>query len=295
MRSLGLLPLFFCALCAQAAELPRLSALQSPQIDAAIQDAVRGKSKMSARIEAVSALFLGTPYVLGALGEGTYGQFDRDPLIRFDAVDCTTFVETVMALALADGLSQGAKMLNRIRYKNGNIRYVQRRHFTEADWIPGNIAEGFLRDVTRELSGGAARTARKLVKKEAWYARKTASDLSGLSESEKQAQLKRLQSLGRGLPDEEAELPYLPIENLAEALPRIPSGTIASLVREDQPDMPTMVSHQLFIIDGPDGKVVRHAAAKRGVEDVPALEYFQRYADSKWKLLGLNLVEVVAR
>jgi hypothetical protein len=37
---------------------------------------------------------------------------------------------------------------------------------------------------------------------------------------------------------------------------------------------------------------VRHAAFGKEVEDVPALEYFYRYFNSSWPLLGLNLQEI---
>ena len=39
--------------------------------------------------------FLGAPYMNSPLGEDVAP--DSDPLIRFDAFDCTTFVETVLA------------------------------------------------------------------------------------------------------------------------------------------------------------------------------------------------------
>ena len=39
--------------------------------------------------------FLGVPYQESPLGEGVLP--DADPVIRFDAFDCVTFVETVLA------------------------------------------------------------------------------------------------------------------------------------------------------------------------------------------------------
>ena len=73
--------------------------------------------------------FLGAKYMQSPLGEGV--QPDADPLIRFDAFDCMTFVETV----LANG-DQG--QLNQIRYKNGEIGFLKRNHFIESDWLHNN-------------------------------------------------------------------------------------------------------------------------------------------------------------
>ena len=73
--------------------------------------------------------FLGARYISSPLGEGVAP--DDDPLIRYDAFDCTTFVETV----LADG---DLKKLNKIRYKNGEIDFLNRNHFIESDWLMNN-------------------------------------------------------------------------------------------------------------------------------------------------------------
>ena len=77
----------------------------------------------------IGAQYLGARYLNDPLGEGIAP--DPDPLIRTDAFDCTTFVET--SLAAGD---VGA--LTKIRYKNGDVDFVNRNHFIESDWIPNN-------------------------------------------------------------------------------------------------------------------------------------------------------------
>ena len=73
--------------------------------------------------------FLGTRYINSPLGEGCAP--DSDPLIRFDAFDCTTFVETVIA-------NGDIETLNQIRYKDGQIGFLNRNHFIESDWLVNN-------------------------------------------------------------------------------------------------------------------------------------------------------------
>lgn len=74
--------------------------------------------------EYVGALYLSDP-----LGEEM--SPDTDPLIRTDAFDCVTFVET----ALAGG---NVSKLTKIRYKDGNVGFVNRNHFIETDWLNNN-------------------------------------------------------------------------------------------------------------------------------------------------------------
>jgi N-acetylmuramoyl-L-alanine amidase-like len=281
---------------ARAAAPVRFRGMNPRELNAALQDIDARSPGLQGRIEAVSAAFLGTPYVLGPLGEGPQGRFDRDPLISFDALDCTTFVEETMALSLSPDLASAKDLLRRIRYKDGRIAYASRNHFTSADWVPNNVAAGFLRDVTRDVAGADVQIASKTISKRTWYAGKTLADLQGLDSltpAERSARLREFRALGAAMPDETVSLPYLPIALLPKYASRIPSGTIANLVREDQPDKPVLVSHQLLIIDEGGAPYVREAAWKDEVKDIPLLDYFKIYDGSKWPLLGLNLNEIL--
>jgi hypothetical protein len=241
------------------------------------------------RVEAVSELFLGVPSKNGPLGEGPEGEFDRDPLIRFDAFDCTTFVETVMALSLDSDLGSATRTLQKIRYKDGQIGYPTRNHFTELDWLPNNVRAGYLHDITSDVAGRNAVKISKTISKREWYLRKSLVSLEGgFTEEEKQRLVPKLQHLGEQFPDERATLTVLPVEALPLALADIPSGTIANLVHADQTDKETIVSHQVFLIKKSDGWYVRHAAFGKAVEDDP-IDILNRYKDSSWRLIGLNL------
>ncbi|MCL1785926.1 MAG: DUF1460 domain-containing protein, partial [Alphaproteobacteria bacterium] len=54
-------------------------------------------SEYAENLGSISAGFIGKRYAADPLGEGT--GFDSDPVIREDAFDCVTFVETVMAMS----------------------------------------------------------------------------------------------------------------------------------------------------------------------------------------------------
>jgi len=264
-----------------------------PLTNAHIQEELRRIHQQAAslpqRVEAVSELFLGVPYKLGPLGEGPDGEFDRDPMIRFDAFDCTTFVETVMALSLHSDLDSAMRTLQKIRYKDGQIGYATRNHFIELDWVPNNVRAGYLRDITSDVAGRNALEIHKTISKRRWYLRKSLDSLEGgFTEDEKRRLVFKLRHLGSRFPDRHATLTVLPLKELPLALANIPSGTIANLVHADRRYNETVVSHQVFLIKKSDGWYVRHAASDKAVEDDP-IDILDRYRDLRWRLIGLNL------
>ena len=94
---------------------------------------------------------LGTPYVAHTL-EG-----DEELLtINIDELDCTTFVETLYALARTtmngrySWLDYAANLEN-VRYRNGEMGdYSTRMHYI-SDWILNNSMRGNLKEVTPDL------------------------------------------------------------------------------------------------------------------------------------------------
>lgn len=272
---------------------PNATVRYEPPSNARIQDELRRIHRQTAslpqRLEAISALLLGARYKLGPLGEGPDGEFDREPLIRFDAFDCTTFIETVMALSLNSDLDAATLTLQRVRYRDGHIDYAWRNHFIELDWVPNNVRAGYLRDITAEVAGPNAVKVHKTISKRDWYRRKPLDGLEGgFTAEEKQRLVSKLRNLGKQLPDQRATMTVLPIKMLPQALALIPSGTIANLVHADRRDRGTLVSHQVFLIRKSDGWYVRHAAAGKGVEDDP-IGMLGQYRDLRWRLIGLNL------
>lgn len=256
----------------------------------------RASSDMGVRLRAVSDRFLGIPYVLGPLGEGAQGEFDRGPLVSFAGLDCTTFVEETIAFTLGADEAAAMDMLRRIRYNKGVIAYKERNHFPETDWLPNNIAAGFIEDITSRIAGSQTAAVRKVISKRAWYLNKTEASLKGFDSeapAQRKARLERLRAAGADIPDQAALIKYVPLELLTGLLPAIPSGTVVSLVREARDDRPTVITHQFFIFDGPYGKIIRHAALGKQVMDVPAADYIANLATASWRVLGFNLAAVV--
>ena len=103
------------------------------------------------RVGFIARQFLGLPYVAHTL-EG-----DNEMLtINTSQLDCTTFVEAVIALAYTVGEGgtswrDYAKNLERIRYRDGNLDgYASRLHYI-SDWIINNSSRNNFSEVTKQI------------------------------------------------------------------------------------------------------------------------------------------------
>ncbi|GAB3714374.1 hypothetical protein GCM10027592_54120 [Spirosoma flavus] len=103
---------------------------------------------------------MGSPYVAHTLD----GIYPEQLIINVQAFDCTTYIETVLALTLAwhdvtDKQNQAQleqafrKYLTKLRYRDGQINgYASRLHYF-SDWLRDNERKGLVADVTAELPG----------------------------------------------------------------------------------------------------------------------------------------------
>lgn len=104
-----------------------------------------------ARTVAIAEMFLGTPYVGGGIEDAP-----EMLTIRFDSLDCTTFVETVLALEMTleerrSSWHDFAYNLERLRYRSGSLNgYASRLHYV-SDWIIDNSHRGNLQEVTERI------------------------------------------------------------------------------------------------------------------------------------------------
>lgn len=113
---------------------------------------------------AIGKTFLGTRYEAHTLENPEAEHL----VINFQGLDCTTFVENVLAFHLLkqgnqDTLEEFVALLQQIRYRDGQIDgYPSRLHyFTE--WISDNEEKGIIRDITRELGGQPAEKTRNFM------------------------------------------------------------------------------------------------------------------------------------
>ena len=203
--------------------------------------------------------FLGARYISSPLGEGVAP--DDDPLIRYDAFDCTTFVETV----LADG---DLKKLNKIRYKNGEIDFLNRNHFIESDWLMNNA------DLVQNVSNKYGKTSVRNVR------------------IDKTSWLKKVHNIDAEYDVIDVDLEYLPYTNIKTINA---NKVMIVLFVADKPKNRDIIGTDLAVyLMGlllPNG-VFRHASStKKMVTDVEFNEYIVKQKQNKSNL-GFVLVEI---
>jgi len=205
------------------------------------------------------ARYLGTRYVASPLGESVLP--DDDPLIRFDAFDCVTFVETV----LADG---NVAQLNKIRYANGMPSFTNRNHFIETDWLRNNAH--LVRDVTAQY--GKVKSRAVTIDKKNWF--------------------KKNYNIDTKFAPETVQLKYIPYENISDIRPHAP---VIVLFITDSDNIRNKIGTDLAVrhtgILLPTG-VLRHASQTAGrVVDVIFTKYVKQMMENK-NNLGIMVLEI---
>ena len=106
------------------------------------------------RLVGIGKSFIGTPYVAGTLEVAE----SESLVINLRGLDCTTFVENVLALAIIydkrdPTFDAFTDVLQNIRYRNGVLSgYASRLHYF-SEWITDNEKKGWVKEVTQYLGG----------------------------------------------------------------------------------------------------------------------------------------------
>ncbi len=232
------------------------------------------KKQFLNKIIKYSWLFTKTPYKLNVLGEGK-----QKPIYSFKAVDCITYIEMVLALANSSTLNNSISLLQKIRYKDGEIKYKKRNHFTVTQWIPNNEKLGIIENITSKTS----KTTKTITKNI------TINNFNG--------KFKKFKILKENLPLGKHSLKYIPINYFLKNHDKIhiPSGAIALIIREKN-NYPIFTSHLGFIINTGNQKIFRSAVTNRKYKEVrdyrliPYLRFYKNYfAKKHWGILGITL------
>lgn len=271
-------------------------------------------STMSSRIEIISSQFLGKPYLLGALGEGHKGRYNQMPLYRTDAFDCETFVDTVLALALAGNQLQFKQCINQVRYQDGNVSFIHRNHFTCLDWNKNNQLQGFVKDITQTIQNknqqSVAAFASARIDKPSWYNHFSIETLKlgHLDPIEKKKRLVSLKSAGQKLSASTSIIPYVPLSVLFDndghanyfIFNQIPHAAILEIIRPNwdltkEIGTHLNVSHLGFVIKNKGRLFFREASStQHQVVDVPLINYLSDARKSP-TIKGINLQVVLSQ
>ena len=271
--------------------LPLLGQAKSLEV---LHQEISGLSREGRLIKSAS-YFINATTGLNPLGEG--GGVDPHPIFSDSKFDCTTYVETNLAIAFAQTLPDIQSQLNRIRYQADEVNYYQRNHFMISDWIPANTKKGYISDITAQMTRdkSAFKQGKRAFSKTLWFYH----GVIDLLDAQKKSPKEILEQLSKVpiLPEHEEKANYLTaeafranIERMAEFLPQV---SVVMFLR-NIPTTPSLVTHMGFAIKK-DGKLyLNHAPRAKPwkVQEVLLENYFKDMDAHRAPIHGLIFLRV---
>ncbi len=218
-------------------------------------------------VEFIGREFIGTPYKSGTL-EGSPEALT----VNLEEMDCTTFVETVVALALTVENHRCSwidflDMLETIRYRNGYADgYASRLHYI-SDWVITNTHRGYIKDVTDRIPQSDVQI------KTLDFMSRNRSKYPALSDSATFEGIKNMEVGYRS-----HRFPYIKSARLSSKpiINALKGGDIVALTTKTNG---LDVSHVGILVIEKDGPHLLHASSKEGkvvIDKLPLTEYMRK-------------------
>ena len=259
------------------------------------------------KIEWISKHWLNRPYKLYCLGEGPQGDFDQRPIYRTDGFDCETFIDMSLALAFSENLSQFKQNIRRIRYHDNVVDFVHRNHFTNIDWNDSNQKQGFIKDITLNITSNHRSLAIENTitnKKNQWYQQISSKRVYLIAHNSKlitektRALHQQAQLQGQYV----SKIKYIPISSLYDKneqpkraiFSQIPHGAIIEIVTPNSDTEKLIgtnldISHLGFALYKNKQLYFRNASMlNHRVVDEPLAVYLKKYIHSE-KIKGIHI------
>jgi hypothetical protein len=227
---------------------------------------------------------IGQPYELYLLGELPFEPYDPQPIYCLGKSDCLVFSEHTYAMALSHDWPSFMRLLQRIRYRDGQLGVATRNHYTEADW---NISNRWLvDDITKKLAGNTAVRFHEVIDRSAF--------------------LKKRYGLSVKIAVEKHNDEYLPYGQIERAKPALRDGDFVNIVRAKKGKADAtfggnaFVGHVGLICHGPDGEVHLIHSSEPKVREEPIDAYIARAtknlaaldAAEKPRLVGFKFLQL---
>lgn len=160
------------------------------------------------RIQHLAQKCIDQPYQIFLLGEFPFEIYDPDPLYSIEKSDCVVFSEHMYAMALSYDWKSFFAMLQRIRYKNGEIGLATRNHYTEFDWDINN--NWLVLDMTEKLADNLAVQETTVVDRAKFLSK---------------------WGIGQIIPVDTVAWSYIPYEQLPQVIDKLQPGDFVNIVR----------------------------------------------------------------
>lgn len=233
-------------------------------------------------IEFIGREFINTPYKSGTL-EGSPEMLT----VNLDEMDCTTFIETVVAMALTVENHRCSwidylDMLESVRYRNGYANgYASRLHYI-SDWVVTNTHRGYIKDVTDRIPQSDVQI------KTLDYMSRNRSSYPALGDSATFAGIKDMEVAYRS-----HRFPYIKSGRLGskQIINALKDGDIVALTTKTNG---LDVSHMGILVIEKDGPHLLHASSKEGkivIDKLPLAEYMRK----NHQLTGIRVLRLQAQ
>ncbi len=207
------------------------------------------------RVQHLAKKCLGQPYQIFLLGEFPFEIYDPQPLYSLDKSDCVVFSEHIYAMALSYDWKSFFYMLQRIRYKNGEIGLATRNHYTEFDWDVNN--SWLVQDVTEELAGDQTAWETTIVNR---------------------AKFLSQWGIGQLIPADTVKWSYIPYELLPRFIDKLQPGDFVNIVRGYENNK--YVGHVGLITRSEEGMINFLHSTNPKVKEEPILDLYRNAKQS---------------
>ncbi len=261
-----------------------------PEVDLYLQFLSATEPDLRKRIAHLARKNIGQPYELYLLGELPFEPYDPQPIYCLGKSDCVVFSEHTYAMALSHNWPSFMKMLQRIRYRDGQIGVTTRNHYTEADW---NKSNGWLvEDITADVASDKAVKFHQAIDRKNFF--------------------KKRYKLEVDVPVQQFDDVFIPFEAIDQTKPKLQDGDFVNIIRgtvsKNAPESDlsdtfggnAWAGHVGMIVHDDDGTVnLIHSTVPR-VREEPLDEYIARSiktkdeddAKGKPRLLGFKFLRL---
>lgn len=241
-----------------------------------------GASNPNELMEFIGRQFIDTPYKAGTL------ESQPEALtVNLEEFDCTTFIETVTALALTveehkNSWQDFIDNLETIRYRQGEVNgYSSRLHYF-SDWIVSNTHRGIVREVTDRIPQSDSQI------KTLDYMSRNRSSYPALADDAEYEAIKNMEVGFRS-----HRFPYIKSGRIA-AKPILSSlrggDIIAFTTKKDGLD----ISHVGIIVMEKDGPRLLHASSREGKVTIDKLSLAE-YLKKSPAITGIRVIRLQAQ
>ena len=203
------------------------------------------------RIGHLARKCLGQRYNIYLLGEFPFELYDPDPLYSLRQSDCLVFSEHMYAMSLAWDWRSFFALLQRIRYKDGEISMVTRNHYTIPDWDRNN--SWLVKDITDEIGGDMVTSMTVRTNRKKFFSK---------------------YGIRWDKPETVISTNYIPAEAVPKVIGKLKQGDFVNVIRGF--DKAGWCGHTGLITISDDGTVnFLHSTPPR-VKEQPILEYMEK-------------------